>query len=256
MKISCLMGTYGRYAMASESLSCFLDQTYSNKELIIINQHPVPLVFEHPQVKIYNVDANELPTLQAIRRRGLELATGDYVHFWDDDDLMLPNHLSTYVENFNNNVVWKPSEVLMSNYNTEYSIASGNMEATHLIKREFALSVPINKHDCDDHSLFAELKNHLKVDTLSHSKLTYVYRWANESYHLSGQYGTKSMEDRIAESRSKSNDTGDGKPMIHYDMYNLRWKQMLEKIPQRFNKNEFQKFKANLENHFNKKASI
>jgi len=250
MKISCLMGTYGRHAMASEALSCFLDQTYDNKELIIINQHPVPLVFDHPQVKIYNVEASELPTLQAIRRKGLELATGDYIHFWDDDDLMLPNHLSTYVEKFNGNVVWKPFEVLMSTHNTDYAVVAGNMEATHLIDREFALSVPINKHDCDDHSLFAELKGHLKVEILPHSDLTYVYRWANQSYHLSGAYGSMTMEQRVIESRKSCKDTGDGKPMIHYNMYELRWKQMLEKVPVRFNANQFEEFKRKLENHF------
>lgn len=252
MKISCLMGTYGRHAMASESLSCFLDQDYEDKELIILNQHPVPLVFDHPQVKIYNVDAKEVPTLQSIRRRCLEYATGDYIHFWDDDDLMLPFHLSNYVKYIKNNLVWKPFEVLMSNYNKEYHVVSSNMEATHLINREFALSIPIDTHDCDDHSLFAQISDKLKVEVIPHSEISYVYRWANNSYHLSGAYGNKTMEERVDLSRKTSTDTGDGKSMIHYNMYEKRWEQMLEQIPGRFNPDEFDKFKSKIIQYFNK----
>jgi len=250
MKVSCLMGTYGRYSMASESLSCFLDQDYENKELIILNQHEVPLVFDHPQVKIYNINAKEVPTLQSIRRACLELATGDYIIFWDDDDLMMPHHLSTSIKYIKDNIVWKPFEVLMSNYNTDYHVVSSNMEATHLIKKDFALSIPINLHDCDDHSLFAEISDKLKVEILPHSELSYVYRWANNSYHLSGAYGSKTMEERILISRETSTDTGDGKPMIHYNMYEKRWKQMLEKIPNKFNVDEFEKFKFKIESYF------
>ena len=243
MKISCLMGTYGRHSMASEALSCFLDQDYSNRELIIINQHPVPLIFNHPLVKIYNVDASSLTSLQAIRRKGMELATGDYIHFWDDDDLMLPNHLSTYVKYYNNNQVWKPFQVLMSTYNTDYSIVSSNMEATHLINKEFALSIPTGKHDCDDHSLFAEISDKLKVEVLPHSDITYIYRWANNSYHLSGAYGCKTMGERIQLSRESCTDSGEERPMIHYNMYDLRWKQLLNKKIEGFSEEEFQIFK-------------
>jgi len=250
MKISCLMGTYGRHAMASESLSCFLDQDYEDKELILINQHPVPLVFDHPQVKIYNVDPNELTTLQAIRRRGLELATGEYVLFWDDDDLMLPNHLSTYARFYDNKLVWKPFEVFMSSGNTNYTVLSSTMEATHLINREFALSIPIDTHDCDDHSLFGEIANILKVERLSHDDLTYIYRWATHSYHLSGAYGAKTMEERIALSRETCKDTGEGQPMIHYDMYEKRWKHLIEKLPERFNPDKFESFKKKITDHF------
>lgn len=250
MKISCLMGTYGRHSMASEALSCFLDQDYENKELIILNQHEVPLVFEHPQVKIYNIDAKEVPDLQSIRRKCLEYATGDYIHFWDDDDLMLPYHLSTYAKYVKNYTAWKPFEVLMSNYNSEYHVVSSNMEATHLIEREFALSIPTNTHDCDDHSLFAQVSDKLKIEILPHSEISYVYRWANNSYHLSGAYGSKTMEERVKISRETCTDTGDGKDMIYYNMYEKRWAQMLDCPPNRFNKNEFDNFSSKIKSYF------
>jgi glycosyltransferase involved in cell wall biosynthesis len=244
------MGTYGRYSMSSEALSCFLDQDYEDKELIILNQHKVPLVFDHPQVKIYNIDDKEVPNLQTIRRKCLEYATGDYVIFWDDDDLMMPYHLSTAAKYIKNNIIWKPFEVFMSNYNTDYHVVSSNMEATHLIKKDFALSIPTNSHNCDDHSLFAEISDKLKVEVLPHSEISYVYRWANNSYHLSGAYGSKTMEERILLSRETCVDTGDMKPMVHYNMYEKRWKQMLEKIPNKFNVDEFEKFKFKIESYF------
>ena len=38
--VSCLMATHGRHSRVCESLSCFLSQTYENRELVILNEHP------------------------------------------------------------------------------------------------------------------------------------------------------------------------------------------------------------------------
>ena len=55
MQIDCLMGTYGRYSVACEALACFLQQTrLSEATLLIYNQHPIPLRFDHPRVRIVN----------------------------------------------------------------------------------------------------------------------------------------------------------------------------------------------------------
>ena len=55
MKIDCLMGTYGRHTLACEALACFLQQSaISQANLLIYNQHPVPLSFDHPRVRIVN----------------------------------------------------------------------------------------------------------------------------------------------------------------------------------------------------------
>jgi len=51
------MITYGRVEFLEESLHSFLIQDYPEKELVIVNDYPLQkLVFDHPQVRIYNLD--------------------------------------------------------------------------------------------------------------------------------------------------------------------------------------------------------
>ncbi len=57
--ISCKCITYGRVETLEESLHSFLKQDYPTDkcEMIIVNDYPLQkLVFEHPQVRVYNLD--------------------------------------------------------------------------------------------------------------------------------------------------------------------------------------------------------
>ena len=57
--ISCKCITYGRVATLEESIYSFLKQDYpaDKCELIIVNDYPLQtLIFEHPQIKIVNLD--------------------------------------------------------------------------------------------------------------------------------------------------------------------------------------------------------
>jgi GT2 family glycosyltransferase len=61
--ISCKCITYGRVATLEESVQSFLKQDYpaDKCELIIVNDYPLQtLIFEHPQIKIVNLDKNSL----------------------------------------------------------------------------------------------------------------------------------------------------------------------------------------------------
>jgi len=49
------MGTHGRYSVAREALACFLQQAATAEAtLLIYNQHPLPLYFDHPRVRVVN----------------------------------------------------------------------------------------------------------------------------------------------------------------------------------------------------------
>ena len=81
MKIDCLMGTYGRHALACEALACFLQQSeLSNATLLVYNQHPVPLRVEHPKVRVVN-EALPAVSLRHIRKRMLELSARPPISF-------------------------------------------------------------------------------------------------------------------------------------------------------------------------------
>jgi hypothetical protein len=69
MKIDCLMVTYGRHALACETLACFLQQTaLAQATLLIWNQHPTPLFFDHPCVRVVN-EAPPPGSLRYLKRR-------------------------------------------------------------------------------------------------------------------------------------------------------------------------------------------
>src|SRR5579863_10207765 len=109
------MATYGRGTLASESLACFLRQSVtSDATLLIYNQHPAPLYFAHPRVRIVN-EASPATSLRFIRQRMLELSdpAAELIHFWDDDDLYLPWHLRDCVDNIGDNAAWKPNSSWM-----------------------------------------------------------------------------------------------------------------------------------------------
>ena len=56
--ISCKCITYGRVHTLEESIYSFINQEYpGKKELVIINDYPLQrLEFNHPEVKIFNLD--------------------------------------------------------------------------------------------------------------------------------------------------------------------------------------------------------
>lgn len=93
--ISCKCITYGRVNLLEESLFSFINQEYPGpKELIIVNDYPLQkLKFDHPEVKIYNLDK----TFDFIGEKenfAVSKCNGDIIAVWDDDDIALPNHLS------------------------------------------------------------------------------------------------------------------------------------------------------------------
>ena len=123
MKVDCLMGTYGRYSLACEALACFLQQSVlSQATLLIYNQHPIPLGFDHPRVRIVN-EAPSAGSLRYIRQRMHELAerSAELIHWWDDDDLYLPWHLEDCLEHIGASVAWKPASSWISMRNVKFS---------------------------------------------------------------------------------------------------------------------------------------
>lgn len=84
--VSCLMVTQAsRWRKGiPPALVSFQEQTYQSRELVIVTADP------HPAMDDLGFDINVMPPetkLGALRQRALELASGEYVATWDDDDL-------------------------------------------------------------------------------------------------------------------------------------------------------------------------
>lgn len=234
MKIDCLMGTYGRHALASEALACFLEQSaLSEATLLIYNQHPVPLQVKHPRVRVIN----EMPpvgSLRYIRQRmhGLADPSAEFIHWWDDDDLYLPWHLEDCLEHIGESVAWKPASSWMSMGNVDYSRHVNTFEGSWMFRADYLKSAPLDTHPTyTDHPVILQTQESGLLTTTEFGDLTsYIYRWGIGTAHVSGYGGSfnEEMQQANLESwRNASNDVRSDGSLIPGDL-TQRWQEYLD----------------------------
>lgn len=104
-KVSCCMVTYNRFELAKMSIQCYLNQTYENKELIIVTDGPISYQNE---LKDY-IDSlkrkdillkcfKRRKTLGKLRNISLDNCNGELYCQWDDDDLNHPDRIAVQVK--------------------------------------------------------------------------------------------------------------------------------------------------------------
>jgi hypothetical protein len=200
MKISCLMGTYGRHELLKESLTCFLQQTaLEHATLLIFNQHPIPLSFEHPRVRIVNEQLSGV-SLRQIKRRMVELRDpeAEFVHWWDDDDLFMPWHLEDCLAHINGHVCWRPQKSWQWFGDNRYVLRYNWFESTWLFRANVFETSPIDTHPTylDDPVMAQMLEAGLvKMEDMG-DFASYIHRWATGATHLS-TYTHKGLADAV-----------------------------------------------------------
>lgn len=105
--VSVIIPLYNRVTLVEETVFSVLQQTYTNFELIIVdddsNDGSLALVksLAEKDVRIIVYSRpKELPRgANSCRNYGLKKSKGDYVKWLDSDDLLMPNALSLQVEN-------------------------------------------------------------------------------------------------------------------------------------------------------------
>ena len=90
-RVSCLMVTANRKRIASRAIKCFERQTYTNKELVIIDdgQQDYSDILSHlpeSSVNYIRIKQEKNVKLGELRNISLDTAKGDYLIQWDDDD--------------------------------------------------------------------------------------------------------------------------------------------------------------------------
>jgi len=83
--------THGRGHLIHEAVESFIRQTNSDDlGMFILNDCPEqPLSCDHPRVRIVNLP-EPIPNFAAKMNATIELADGEYLMWWDDDDISLP----------------------------------------------------------------------------------------------------------------------------------------------------------------------
>jgi glycosyltransferase involved in cell wall biosynthesis len=96
------MVTNGRPQLIEKAILCFDRQIYQNRELIIVSQATsecnllIKQLINKPNIHFYA--ASPKLSLGAMRNLSIEIATGDYICQWDDDDLYHPARISTQLK--------------------------------------------------------------------------------------------------------------------------------------------------------------
>ncbi len=101
-RVSIVIPTYNRAGMLPRAVNSVLAQTFSNLELLIVddcsadNTPEVVAGFVDPRIRSYRHNRNR--GLAAARNTGIANAQGQYIAFLDDDDEYLPTKLEKQVQ--------------------------------------------------------------------------------------------------------------------------------------------------------------
>ena len=107
--VSCVTVTEGRVDLLGAAIRGYLSQTYSPKEMIIVSQGTkeqndnIRKMIE-PHEDIHFCEAPPTLTLGAMRNLSVELAHGDIICQWDDDDFYHPTRVNTQYRHLRNSV--------------------------------------------------------------------------------------------------------------------------------------------------------
>ena len=104
-KVSIIECFYNEEKYLAESIESVLAQTYGNFELILVNDGSTDrsdeIVRGYHDKRIVYISYTGNKRLAYARNRGLERTTGDYIGFFDGDDIMVPDKLEKQVEYLN-----------------------------------------------------------------------------------------------------------------------------------------------------------
>ena len=95
--ISCLCPTKNKPSIVKDAIECFKNQTYSNKELVLVTDEKNPYVEDLKGFVCENIKLVYAPhktILGALRNISVDNADGKYVAIWDDDDICHKDRLS------------------------------------------------------------------------------------------------------------------------------------------------------------------
>lgn len=184
--VTCVCLTYNRPRLVEESIQCFIDQKYDNKELIVLCDNPnclFELETNHHQIQVINV-MQRFKSLGAKYNYVKKFVRGSYVCIWEDDDLFGFNRIGEQVTHFKDNIdVVKGSLALVSMDNRDYSVGGNLFHSQSCFTADYFLNKPFIEGsfgvDCD----FEQGARSVFIDP---SPLHwYIYRWGNCA-HLSG----------------------------------------------------------------------
>jgi glycosyltransferase involved in cell wall biosynthesis len=196
------MVSRGNVQIARYAIDCFLRQTYSNRELIVVSDSSSAEFWDYlrplEQDKVRAIKVSGTPLLGELRNISVSEARGPLICQWDDDDLHDPARLSRGVQVLSATnaaaaflvswMVWWPSRRLLAV--SKYRIWEGSIIA----RREILPAYP-NFARSEDRVLVSELKAIHQIVLMDDPRL-YCYTITGVN-----TFGEKHFERLIANAR-------------------------------------------------------
>jgi GT2 family glycosyltransferase/tetratricopeptide (TPR) repeat protein len=145
--VSIIMPTYSRPQMLLLALQSIVNQTYSNWEVIVVNdggddvENVLSTVFAGERIVYVRLPKNNERSYA--RNVGIKLAKGKYIAYLDDDDQFLPDHLETLVtclETFNYEIAYTDAyRVFHEKKNGQYVETDRDVPYSYEFSREVLL---------------------------------------------------------------------------------------------------------------------
>lgn len=205
--LSCICPTYGRVPeyinLLQESVYWFTQQTYPNKELIILNDCPEQRILCNvPNVRVLNVPSR-FKTLGEKYNALVEEAKGTIILPWEDDDISLPNRLAQAEEKlregreyFNPQQSWYEDKGKIHADHKHGVCHNASAFRKDLWKRVGGYDQCIGDQDSKFDLKCKQLGVVAKPLTCQ-KEWTYIYRWGVSNAHLSGAKDMKAFYNSI-----------------------------------------------------------
>ncbi|MGE8339828.1 MAG: glycosyltransferase family 2 protein [Flavobacterium sp.] len=110
--VSIIIPTFNRAHLIAETLDSVLQQTYQNWECIIVDDgsidNTVEIINEYikkdNRFQLHHRPIDRLPGGNASRNYGFELSKGEFINWFDDDDIMIDTFISKKLELFSKEI--------------------------------------------------------------------------------------------------------------------------------------------------------
>lgn len=207
MKALAVCPTYGRLPYLGRMLSSFMEQTYDDKHLVVINDDKnIQILCDDKNVTVIN--CNKRISIGEKRNIGIALGHYDVIFPWDDDDIFLPHRIANHMEQYKDKDVRAyrnfSSYILLNN---TFTSSNGGLNSLSYLKDEwFAVGGYKSKLLCgEDAELYNKL-NGFKTER-NDNKRDFVYCFSTSNYHASSN-NPKNIEEVAHEQLEKMNLVG------------------------------------------------
>lgn len=198
-KVSILMPMYNSEEFLRESIESVLNQTYTEIELIIVDDGSqdssleIVKSYNNDKIKLYKNSRNR--GLPYTRNRLLDLATGEYIALLDSDDIALPERIEKQVEFLEKNkdvdilgssaiiigkyTIEKSCRVITGSENIKANLIFGNcmINSSVIMRSKFIKDNNLRYREdcrfCQDYSFFIDASEKGKIENLNFSTIKY-----------------------------------------------------------------------------------